>query len=142
MMRSENLRPGTIVTYPYLWRWQRDRGETEGRKERPVCVVVAVRSEKDAVTHLALLAISSQPPHPDRTRLEVPEIECRRGGLSTLKRAWISIDEYNYDIAEHSYYFDMRQEPLGRFSKQFMMSLASAFVPFFKDRQVRVPRAD
>lgn len=59
-----DLRPGTIVSYGYLWKWQRDRAETEGRKERPVCVVVAVQGARDAATHLALIAISSRPPDP------------------------------------------------------------------------------
>ena len=41
-MSREFLR-GQIIAYPYLWAWQNDRGETEGRKSRPTCVVVAVR---------------------------------------------------------------------------------------------------
>jgi hypothetical protein len=141
-MMSADLRSGAIIQYPYLWRWQRQRGETEGRKERPVCVVIAVRNPRDDLTHLALLAISSRPPGADQTALEVPEIECRRAGLSDLKRAWITVSEFNYDIAERSYYLDVNQPPLGRFSRPFMMRLAAAFAPLFKQTQARVDRSE
>ena len=57
---SHDLRPGTLIHYLYLWRWQHDCGETEGRKGRPVCVVQALRHPRDDLTHLVLLAISSR----------------------------------------------------------------------------------
>lgn len=28
---SHEFRPGEVITYPYLWAWQQQRGETEGR---------------------------------------------------------------------------------------------------------------
>src|SRR5438270_9764875 len=111
---NDDLRSGAVVNYPYLWRWQRDRGETEGRKDRPVCVVLAVR--RDEFTHLALFAISSRAPDGDQIAIEVPEIECKRAGLSEFKRAWITVSEYNYDVAEHSFYLEPNAPLLGRFS--------------------------
>ena len=139
---SRSLRPGEIVAYPYLWKWQHEKGETEGRKERPVCVVIAVRGSKDDLTHLALLAISSQPPSIPQTAIEIPEIECRRSGLGEFKRAWITISEYNYDIAERSFYFDQAQPVLGRFSKSFMMQLAKAVGPLMRQGRGRIDRTD
>ncbi|EJJ26245.1 hypothetical protein PMI11_05497 [Rhizobium sp. CF142] len=59
---SREFLPGQVIDYPYLWAWQHERGETEGRKLRPICVVVAVRGANDGLTHLALLAITTQPP--------------------------------------------------------------------------------
>ena len=32
----DNLRSACVLRYPYLWARQADRGETEGRKPRPV----------------------------------------------------------------------------------------------------------
>lgn len=103
---SARFLPGQVVSYPYLWAWQHERGETEGRKSRPTCVVVAVRGARDGLTHLALLAITTQPPTADRVGLEVSAIECRRAGLTDLKRCWVVVDEYNYDIAERSRYIE------------------------------------
>jgi len=47
--------------------------------------------------------------------------------LSDLKRCWIVVDEYNYDIAERSWYIEPRNDILGRFSKAFVMKIATAF---------------
>lgn len=68
---SREFLPGLVIDYPYLWAWQHERGETEGRKARPTCVVVAVRGANDGLTHLALLAITTEPPQADRAAIEV-----------------------------------------------------------------------
>ncbi|MCO6392343.1 MULTISPECIES: hypothetical protein [Phyllobacteriaceae] len=124
---SREYLPGQIIAYPYLWAWQQDRGETEGRKNRPTCVIVAVRDVNDELTHLALLAITTQPPQGGRMALDIPEIERQRAGLGDLKRCWIVVDEYNYDIAERSWYIEPGSHVLGRFSKAFVMKVATAF---------------
>ncbi|MEQ8399304.1 hypothetical protein [Thalassobaculum sp.] len=142
MTRGDLLRPGTVFHYPYLWRWQATRGETEGRKDRPVCVLAAVVGPADGLTHLVLLAISSQPPRAGQQALEIPEMECRRAGLGEWTRGWVTVDEYNHDIAEHSYYLDPDQEFLGRFSKSFTQRLAIAAAPLFRRRAARVDRRD
>ncbi|ASP67185.1 hypothetical protein CN138_35490 [Sinorhizobium meliloti] len=89
--------------------------------------MVAVRGANDGLTHLALLAITTQPPQADRIALEVHEVECRRAGLSDRKRCWIVVDEYNYDVAERSWYIGPDEQALGGFSKAFMMRIAAAF---------------
>lgn len=139
---SRDFLPGQIISYPYLWSWQDERGETEGRKSRPTCVVVAVRSANNGLTHLALLAVTTQMPRPGRIALEVPDTEARRAGLSDLKRCWIMIDEYNYDVAERSWYIEPDQEILGRFSKAFMMKIAAAFGEASRRSGRRINRID
>ena len=124
---SREFLPGQVIDYPYLWAWQHERDETEGRKARPTCVVVAVRGANDGLTHLTLLAITTQPPQADRIAVEVSDIECRRAGLNDIKRCWIVVDEYNYDVAERSWYIEPHSKILGRFSKAFMMKIAAAF---------------
>ncbi|OWO94426.1 hypothetical protein B5E41_13690 [Rhizobium esperanzae] len=138
---SHEFRPGEVISYPYLWAWQQLRGETEGRKQRPVCVVVAIRSARDGNTHLVLLAITTQPPQAGRVALEIPDIERRRAGLGDLKQSWIVIDEYNYDIVEQSWYIEPYQKALGRFSKSFMMKIAAMFVKA-RSQSGRVKRFD
>lgn len=125
---SPELRPGQVIDYPYLWAWQDERGETEGRKIRPTCVVVAVRGAKDGRTHLTLLAITTQPPLAGRRAIDVPAIECRRAWLGDLKRCWIVVDEYNHDVVERSFSIEPHSKILGRFSKAFMMKIAAAFL--------------
>lgn len=60
--------------------------------------------------------------------MEIPDIERRRAGLGDLKQSWIVLDEYNYDIVEHSWYIEPHQEVLGRFSKSFVMKIAAMFL--------------
>ncbi|MBB3747008.1 hypothetical protein FHX10_006561 [Rhizobium sp. BK591] len=138
---SREFRPGEVISYPYLWAWQQQRGETEGRKQRPVCVVIAIRGTSDGNTHLALLAITTQPPQAGRSALEIPDIERKRAGLGDLKQSWIMVDEYNYDIVERSWYIEPDQQILGRFSKSFMVKIAGMFADA-RSRSGRVNRLD
>lgn len=116
-MAAPDLRQGAVIAYPYLWHWQSSRGETAGRKTRPVCVALPLT--KDGVTHVFLLAITGTPPGPDRISLEIPEIEKRRAGLRAWKDGWVVLDECNYDIAERSFHLDPNAPALGRFSEAF-----------------------
>ncbi|WP_105404754.1 hypothetical protein [Neorhizobium sp. T7_12] len=138
---SREFRPGEVISYPYLWAWQQQHGETEGGKQRAVCVVVAIRGASDGNTHLALLAITTQPPQAGRAALEIPHIERKRAGLGDLKQSWITVDEYNYDIVERSWYIEPNQDTLGRFSKSFMIKIAGLFAEA-RGRSSRVNRFD
>jgi hypothetical protein len=112
--------------------------ETEGRKARPTCVIVAVCDAYGGLTHLALLAITTQSPQADRIALEVSAIECRR---ADLKQCWVVVDEYTYDIAERSWYSEPDGNTIGRFSKTFMMKIATAFAGAHKSSR-HVSRLD
>lgn len=131
---------GSVFRYPYLWAWQRDKGETEGRKARPVCMVLAI--PKGPQTHLVILAISGTPPRSDQTALEIPQLECRRAGIRDWKDAWITVSEFNHDIAEASFYYDLNAELLGSFSKGFLAKIAAAFKPFLAMPGARVSRTE
>lgn len=139
MKNPDLLRPGTVLSYPYLWRRQHDTGESEGRKNRPVCVVVAIASNAGE-THLMLLAISTKPPQSAGDAIEIPETERRRAGLNDAVRSWITICEYNYDIAERSFYLDPTQQILGRFSRPFVMQLAESLRPLLAAARGKVDR--
>jgi hypothetical protein len=131
---------GSVIRFPYLWAWQRDKNETEGRKPRPVCMVLAIPKGKQ--TNLILLAISGTPPRPEQTALEIPQLECRRAGIREWKQAWITVSEFNHDIAEQSYYYDPIAEVLGTFSKGFLGKIAASFKPFLSQPSARISRID
>ena len=123
-MSSSDIRQGLVLSYPYLWRWQAERGETAGRKDRPVCIALPLR--KGRLTHLFLLAITGTRPDKGRAALEIPEIEKRRAGLKEWKQGWVIVDECNYDIAERSFHLDLTSAPLGRFSEAFTDQIKDA----------------
>jgi hypothetical protein len=115
---------GSIIQYPYLWVRQRDAGETEGRKIRPVCLLLRIKDAERDLHHLFLLPITSKQPHADETAVEIPDTERRRAGLVRYARAWVIVGEYNYDIAERSYYYEPNAPVLGTFSAPFLREIA------------------
>jgi hypothetical protein len=130
---------GDVWRYDYLWRWQHERGETAGRKPRPVSVV-AVLVERQSFTDLFMLPITGSPPDATRLAIEIPEIERRRAGLDD-KPLWIVFDEYNHDILEQSHVFDPAAR-VGGFSTSFHASLLRLFASSARNRRAaRVPRS-
>ena len=126
-MSAEVPLPGAVIAYPYLWTSQRDTGETEGRKDTPVCLLLSIYDPAKDLHHLVLLAISSQPPASDQIGMEIPDTERRRGGLTRYPRAWVVISEYNYDIAERSFYYNPSIVPLGDSARRICASLRLHF---------------
>jgi len=137
---TNELTQGTVIRYPYLWKVQRDTGETEGRKTRPACVVLRLSDAGSSIHHLIILAISSKPPLEHQKALEIPETERQRAGLSRYPRAWIIVSEYNYDIEERSWYYAPGAKRLGSFSAKFLRQIATAAEPAFTKRSARVDR--
>lgn len=62
MAMSRDFLPARLSPTQNLWTWQNEREETEGRKSRPSCVVIALRGDADCITHLALRVVATQPP--------------------------------------------------------------------------------
>lgn len=122
---SDAPRPGEVWAYPYLWAWQERRGETEGRKDRPCAVTIAVR-RRDGHLTVVLLAITTEPPGKAQHALPVPETERRRAGLSSDEALWIVLDEYNSDVFETSFYLHPEAK-LGAFSGAYLAQIQRAF---------------
>lgn len=122
---TEAPRPGSVLLYPYLWHWQDERGETEGRKERPTVVVLIVPA-KDGLRYALLLPLTTKEPDSAREAIEVPVTEKRRAGLDRARRQWILLDEYNLDPLQNSLY--LRHEAIvGHFSDAFLRPLLLRF---------------
>ena len=116
-MAVEIPEPGQVFEYYYLWHWQEKRGETDGRKSRPCCVVVVATNTKGQ--HVLFIApITSKAPRKGRIGVPIPETEARRARLDTIMPLWIMVDELNVDILEASYVLENRT-PLGQFSAAF-----------------------
>lgn len=93
-----------------------------------------------SLTHLVILAISGTSPLDEQAAIEIPALEIRRAGLREHKRAWLTISEYNYDVAERSYHFDRSQEPQGRFSNKFLLEIQRALRPLLQSARGRIDR--
>lgn len=116
-MNADFPAAGQVFDYHYLWKWQADRGEMEGRKKRPSCVVIVVASE--AGHHVMFIApITSKSPDQGRIGMEIPETEARRARLDSNLSLWVILDELNADVLEASYTIEDRS-PRGSFSPAF-----------------------
>ena len=131
---------GIVVSYPYLWRRQAEAGWESAEKDRPVCLAITLRDERQNLTHLVILAITGTPPKLGQKAIEIPALEVKRAGLSTLKPAWLMIGEYNYDIVERSFYFEPNQKPWGRFGPRFLEEIRQAIRPLLAQREGRIDR--
>jgi len=100
------------------------RGETSGRKDRPVAVAVRRKVQHSEI--VLLLAITSQPPQANQIAVEITDAEKRRVGLDDRLRLWIVLSEYNYDIIGRSYYLEP-QALIGRFSHAFFEPVFARF---------------
>ncbi len=124
-MSYDDIQTACVVRYPYLWAREATKGETEGRKSRPVAVGVRLaRADGDLVL---FFPITTKEPGPERFAVEVPTIEKQRAGLDRDLRLWIILDEYNSDVVGRSFYLEP-DPPIGKFSKAFFLPLMREFI--------------
>ena len=85
--------PGLVLHYSYLWHDEHRRGRTEGTKNRPCVVVLAVTSE-DGVTVVTVAPVTHAPPRTPGEAIEIPAATKLRLGLDE-GRSWIVVNEIN-----------------------------------------------
>lgn len=124
-MSYDDIQTACVVRYPYLWGREATKGETEGRKSRPVAVGVRLaRADGDLVL---FFPITTKEPGSARFAAEIPAIEKQRAGLDRDLRLWIILDEYNSDVVGRSFYLEP-DPPIGKFSKAFFLPLMREFI--------------
>ena len=130
---------GDVWLYPFLWSREADRGETEGRKHRPVALALLSRSI-EGETVVVLVPITSQPSDGRAFALEVPEIEKKRAGLDQHIRLWVIASEANTDVPARSYYFEPGNR-VGGFSGSFVKRVQREVILAIQSRRMRsIPR--
>ena len=137
---TETAETGLVVRYSFLWPREHDRGEREGRKDRPVCLVVPVNVAPGAVV---VFPITTQDPLPGRIAVAVPETERRRLKLPGDRPCWIMLDEANSDVMPGSFHLvPLDTHPLryayGRFSPAFMRVVLRTMAEAIRARQLRM----
>jgi len=66
---------GLVLSYSYLWKEEEERGQTEGRKDRPCAIVLAVDDpdpKADGRKQVAVAPITHSPPHDPNVAVEIP----------------------------------------------------------------------
>ena len=86
--------PGLVISYAYLWRHEHNKGQEEGRKNRPGVIVLRVENRETGQPRVMVAAITHTPPHSDTIAIELPLAVKRHLGLDS-ERSWIVLDEVN-----------------------------------------------
>ena len=85
--------PGMVVRYSFLWSSEARAGQTEGRKDRPCVIVIAIRRAGDGRFRVRVLPITHAPTEEARSIAIPPKVK-RHLGLDA-DASWIVLDEAN-----------------------------------------------
>lgn len=86
--------PGTMIRYSFLWSREARTGATEGSKDRPCAVVVAVPADTDGTTRVVVVPVTHAMPTDPRAAVALPSVVKAVLGLDD-EPSWICLDELN-----------------------------------------------
>ena len=85
--------PGLVIRYAYLWADEHQRGQAEGRKDRPSAVIL-VTADEHGDRIVTVLPVTHSPPANPALAVEIPHATKRRLGLDDA-RSWVVLTEAN-----------------------------------------------
>jgi hypothetical protein len=85
---------GLVISYSYLWRHESKAGQTEGVKNRPCAIVLAIDSKDSNAKTVTVVPITHTPPVDLALAIEIPPKVKQHLGLD-IGRSWIVLDEFN-----------------------------------------------
>lgn len=85
--------PGLVISYAYLWRWEHERGQEEGVKDRPCAIVMVVTDDHDEKI-VTVLPVTHTPPSNPALAVEIPYATKERLNLDA-ELSWIMLTEAN-----------------------------------------------
>jgi hypothetical protein len=88
---------GLVISYSYLWKEEEERGQVEGRKDRPCAIILAIDhpdSTARGLKQVAVAPITHSPPHDPNVAVEIPLRVKQHLGLDS-ERSWVILDEVN-----------------------------------------------
>jgi len=136
--------PGLVISYAYLWHDEYKAGRSEGRKDRPCVIVLAVDIDQSGSTIVTVPPVTHAQPAEPGTGVEIPPAVKRHLGLDEA-RSWIVVTEGN-EFAWPGY--DLRRRPrsdrydYGFLPPRIFDRVRDAFVEWHRARRSRTtPRS-
>ncbi len=86
--------PGLVIRYSFLWSREAKAGASEGRKDRPCAIVVAVPRDAFGDTRVVVVPVTHSPPMDPATAVALPP-GVRMGLGLDAEPAWVCLDEIN-----------------------------------------------
>ena len=85
--------PGLVIRYAFLWSHEAEKGQVEGRKDRPAVIVIAQERRDDGAVIVTVAPITHKPAEANRA-IPVPPKVKRHLGLDE-EASYIVLDELN-----------------------------------------------
>ncbi len=93
-MTSPAPLPGLVIRYSFLWSSEAKAGATEGRKDRPCAIVVAVPRNAFGDTRVVVVPITHSRPSDASSAIAIPAKVKADLGLDPIP-SWVCLDELN-----------------------------------------------
>jgi hypothetical protein len=90
-------KPGLVISYAYLWSEESERGQVEGRKDRPCAIILAIDDPGPGGGNrrqVAVAPITHSPPSDPNVAVEIPRRVKESLGLDS-ERSWVVLSEIN-----------------------------------------------
>jgi len=87
-------RPGLVIRYRFLWSREAKAAATEGRKDRPCAIVVAVPRDQHGDIRVVVVPVSYKAPHDDDAGIELSAVVKEALGLDA-EACSVVLDEMN-----------------------------------------------
>jgi hypothetical protein len=84
--------PGLVISYAYVWDHEAQRGQEEGRKDRPCVIALAVERRQDGETLVTVLPATHRAPEDTTAAVEIPHAVKQKLGLDDY-RSWVVVSE-------------------------------------------------
>ncbi len=130
--------PGLVISYAYLWDYEAQGGQDEGRKDRPCVIALAVQRQQDGETVVTVLPVTHRAPSNSGAAVEIPHAVKKHLGLDEA-RSWVVVSEGDQFIWPG---YDLRKArggegfDYGFLPPRFFMLVLSAFRAWHKTHKV------
>lgn len=84
---------GLVISYSYLWHYESERGQDEGRKDRP-CVVILATEQADDGMMVTVVPVTHSPPADISAGVVLPPRVKQHLGLDD-QPSWVVLNEGN-----------------------------------------------
>lgn len=132
--------PGLIISYSYVWDHEAQRGQEEGRKDRPCVIALAIERQQGGETLVTVLPVTHSPPANAAAAVEIPHAVKKHLGLDG-GRSWIVVSEGDQFVWPG---YDLRKVPdtdrydYGYLPPRFFAQVLAAFRAWHKAHRVTV----
>jgi hypothetical protein len=132
--------PGLIISYAYVWDHEAQKGQEEGRKDRPCVIALAVERQGDGETLVTVLPVTRRAPDVEAAAVEIPRTVKKHLGLDD-ERSWVIVNEGDQFVWPG---YDLRKVrntdryDYGYLPPRFFNEILAAFLAWRKAHQVKV----